>query len=42
MRLHRKALHKPHLTAADLCRGHVAAASEKEQPAPGGPTQSEH
>ncbi|MFC8234097.1 MafI family immunity protein [Streptomyces sp. NPDC057284] len=42
MRLYRKALHKPHLTAAGLCHGHVAAASGKEQPAPGGPTRSEH
>ncbi|MGW5275518.1 hypothetical protein ACWEQP_23665 [Streptomyces sp. NPDC004044] len=41
MRLCRKALHKPHLTAAYLCRRHVAVASEKEQPAPGGPTRSE-
>jgi hypothetical protein len=30
MRLYTDALHKPHLTAADLCRRHVAAASEKE------------
>ncbi|MET9586114.1 MafI family immunity protein [Streptomyces sp. NPDC006539] len=42
MRLYSKARHKPHLTAADLCRRHVAAASEREQPAPGGPTRSEH
>ncbi|MER7806377.1 MafI family immunity protein [Streptomyces sp900116325] len=42
MRLYSEALHKPHLTAADLCRRHVAAASEKEQPAPGGPIRSEH
>ncbi|MGW3738973.1 MafI family immunity protein [Streptomyces sp. NPDC005148] len=41
MRLYSKAL-QPHLTAADLCRRHVAAASEREQPAPGGPTRSEH
>ncbi|WP_326817595.1 MULTISPECIES: hypothetical protein [unclassified Streptomyces] len=41
MRLYGEALHKPHLTAADLCRRHVAAASEKEQPARGGPTRSE-
>ncbi|MFF3791756.1 MafI family immunity protein [Streptomyces sp. NPDC001981] len=41
MRLHSKALHKPHLTAADLCRRHVAAASETEQPAPGGPARSD-
>ncbi|MEU3440939.1 MafI family immunity protein [Streptomyces griseoincarnatus] len=30
MRLYTDALHKPHLTAADLCRRHLAAASEKE------------
>ncbi|MFI1400968.1 hypothetical protein [Streptomyces sp. NPDC020681] len=30
MRLYSDALHKPHLTAADLCRRHLAAASEKE------------
>ncbi|WP_326816065.1 hypothetical protein [Streptomyces sp. NBC_01763] len=41
MRLYGEALHKPHFTAADLCRRHVAAASEKEQPARGGPTRSE-
>ncbi|MGW6093215.1 MafI family immunity protein [Streptomyces sp. NPDC055157] len=41
MRLYSEALHKPHLTAAELCRRHVAAASEKEQPAPGGPARSE-
>ncbi|MDP9948847.1 MULTISPECIES: MafI family immunity protein [Streptomyces] len=29
MRLYSDALHKPHLTAADLCRRHVAAASEQ-------------
>ncbi|MEU1806377.1 MafI family immunity protein [Streptomyces sp. NPDC019937] len=29
MRLYSDALHKPHLTAADLCRRHLAAASEK-------------
>ncbi|MET4641460.1 CBS-domain-containing membrane protein [Streptomyces atratus] len=42
MRLYSEARHKPHLTAADLCRRQVAAASEREQPAPGGPTRSEH
>ncbi|WP_329302310.1 MafI family immunity protein [Streptomyces sp. NBC_00659] len=30
MRLYSDALHTPHLTAADLCRRHLAAASEKE------------
>lgn len=30
MRLYSDALYKPHLTAADLCRRHLAAASEKE------------
>ncbi|MFJ3213994.1 MafI family immunity protein [Streptomyces flaveolus] len=30
MRLYTDALHKPHLTAADLCRRHLAAASEQE------------
>ncbi|MEU6215321.1 hypothetical protein ABZ891_36170 [Streptomyces sp. NPDC047023] len=30
MRLYSDALHKPHLTAADLCRRHLAAASEQE------------
>ena len=30
MRLYRDALHKPHLTTADLCRRHLAAASEQE------------
>ncbi|WP_405424350.1 MafI family immunity protein [Streptomyces erythrochromogenes] len=30
MRLYSDALHKPHLTAADLCRRHIAAASEQE------------
>ncbi|MDH6193145.1 hypothetical protein M2168_006263 [Streptomyces sp. CZ24] len=29
MRLYSDALHKPHLTAADLCRRYVAAASEQ-------------
>ncbi|MET7505972.1 MafI family immunity protein [Streptomyces albidoflavus] len=29
MRLYSDALHKPYLTAADLCRRHVAAASEQ-------------
>jgi len=30
MRLYSDALHKPHLTAADLCRRHLAAASEQD------------
>ncbi|MFE0629336.1 MafI family immunity protein [Streptomyces sp. NPDC058864] len=30
MRLYSDALRKPHLTAADLCRRHLAAASEQE------------
>ncbi|MGW1965179.1 MafI family immunity protein [Streptomyces sp. NPDC001935] len=30
MRLYSDALHRPHLTAADLCRRHLAAASEQE------------
>ncbi|ALV38870.1 MafI family immunity protein [Streptomyces sp. CdTB01] len=30
MRLYSDALYTPHLTAADLCRRHLAAASEKE------------
>ncbi|WP_328299579.1 MafI family immunity protein [Streptomyces sp. NBC_00435] len=30
MRLYSDALHKPHLTTADLCRRHLAAASEQE------------
>ncbi|MFD8888810.1 MafI family immunity protein [Streptomyces erythrochromogenes] len=30
MRLYSDALHKPHLTAADLCLRHIAAASEQE------------
>ncbi|MFJ9552121.1 MafI family immunity protein [Streptomyces erythrochromogenes] len=30
MGLYSDALHKPHLTAADLCRRHIAAASEQE------------
>ncbi|MFD8955025.1 MafI family immunity protein [Streptomyces xanthophaeus] len=30
LRLYSDALHKPHLTAADLCRRHIAAASEQE------------
>lgn len=30
MRLYSDALHKPHLTAADFCRRHLAAASEQE------------
>ncbi|MFJ8098748.1 MafI family immunity protein [Streptomyces griseofuscus] len=30
MRLYSDALHKPHLTAADLCRRHLAATTEKE------------
>ncbi|MET9499814.1 MafI family immunity protein [Streptomyces sp. NPDC006552] len=30
MRLYSEALHKPHLTAADLCRRHLAAATEHE------------
>ncbi|MEW2513697.1 MafI family immunity protein [Streptomyces sp. NPDC046870] len=30
MRLHSDALHRPHLTAADFCRRHLAAASEQE------------
>ncbi|MEV6164171.1 MafI family immunity protein [Streptomyces sp. NPDC052052] len=29
MRLYSDALHKPHLTAADICRRHLAAASEQ-------------
>ncbi|MFD8595945.1 MafI family immunity protein [Kitasatospora sp. NPDC059646] len=29
-RLYSDALHKPHLTAADLCRRHLAAASEQD------------
>ncbi|MFF1894622.1 hypothetical protein [Streptomyces sp. NPDC058206] len=41
MRLYGEALHKPHLTAADLCRRHVAAASERSNPhAAGQPGQS--
>ncbi|MFD6826466.1 hypothetical protein ACFWC5_39970 [Streptomyces sp. NPDC060085] len=32
MRLHSDALHKPHSTAADLCRRHLAVASERERP----------
>ncbi|MEC4576611.1 MafI family immunity protein [Streptomyces virginiae] len=30
MRLYSDALHTPHLTTADLCRRHLAAASEQE------------
>ncbi|QER87676.1 MafI family immunity protein [Streptomyces tendae] len=30
MRLYSDALHRPHLTAADFCRRHLAAASEQE------------
>ncbi|MFG5717774.1 MafI family immunity protein [Streptomyces murinus] len=30
MRLYSATLHTPHLTAADLCRRHLAAASEQE------------
>lgn len=30
MHLYSEALHKPHLTAADLCRRHLAAATEQE------------
>ncbi|MFE5681398.1 MafI family immunity protein [Streptomyces erythrochromogenes] len=30
MRLYSDALHTPHLTAADFCRRHLAAASEQE------------
>ncbi|MGW1729324.1 MafI family immunity protein [Streptomyces sp. NPDC002306] len=30
MRLYSDALHRSHLTAADLCRRHLAAASEQE------------
>ncbi|KOV71828.1 MafI family immunity protein [Streptomyces flaveolus] len=30
MRLYSDALHTPHLTAADLCRRHLAAASEQQ------------
>ncbi|MGA5520051.1 MafI family immunity protein [Streptomyces pseudogriseolus] len=30
MGLYSDALHTPHLTAADICRRHLAAASEKE------------
>ncbi|MFD6293832.1 MafI family immunity protein [Streptomyces sp. NPDC060235] len=30
MRLYSDALHKPHLTAADVCRRHLAAASENQ------------
>ncbi|MEU2578729.1 MafI family immunity protein [Streptomyces anulatus] len=30
MWLYSDALHRPHLTAADLCRRHLAAASERE------------
>ncbi|MEV0643507.1 MafI family immunity protein [Streptomyces sp. NPDC050619] len=30
MRLYSEALNKPHLTAADFCRRHLAAASEQE------------
>jgi len=30
MRLYSDALYKPHLTAADLCRRHLAAASEQQ------------
>ncbi|MFJ8440927.1 MafI family immunity protein [Kitasatospora griseola] len=30
MRLYGDALHKPHLTSADLCRRHLAAASEQD------------
>ncbi|MER5279944.1 MafI family immunity protein [Streptomyces sp. NPDC002809] len=30
MRLYTNALHTPHLTAADICRRHLAIASEKE------------
>lgn len=30
MNLYSAALHKPHLTSADLCRRHIAAASESE------------
>lgn len=32
MRLYSDALHHPRLTAADLCRRHLAAASEQEHP----------
>ncbi|MEU1616379.1 MafI family immunity protein [Streptomyces sp. NPDC005722] len=32
MRLYSQALHEPRLTGADLCRRHLAAASESEQP----------
>ncbi|GAA2293666.1 MafI family immunity protein [Streptomyces violaceusniger] len=32
MGLYSDALHTPHLTAADLCRRHLAAASEQERP----------
>ncbi|WDO07611.1 MafI family immunity protein [Streptomyces murinus] len=32
MGLYNDSLYKPHLTAADFCRRHIAAASEQERP----------